>query len=226
MDVFASSMPSPLSTRYAISPFQHPFTCIIAGPSGSGKTKLLLDILNTPNIIEAEPQRIVYCYGAWQKQFSQLKNIEFVEGLPELDRYTSPLQQRKLIILDDLMDEANGSESIQHLFTRGSHHYNISVFLLTQNIFNQGKFARTININSHYTILFDNPRDRTQIRYLAREIHPENPRFLQEAYIDAARLQPHGYIFIDNKQATADEIRIQTKITNPVRIVYKMKNIY
>ena len=131
----------------------------------------------------------------------------------------------KLVIFDDMMEETCNNLNIQHLFTRGSHHHNMSIFLLTQNLFAKGKFARTINLNAHYTIIFDNQRDRTQIRYLAREIFPENSKFLIEAYTDAIK-SPHGYIFIDNKQGTPPEVRIQTNISEPIRTVYKLKTIW
>ena len=77
-------------------------------------------------------------------------------------------------------------------------------------------------MNSHYTIIFDNPRDRTQVRYLAREMFPDCPKVLQEAYADASK-NSHGYLFIDNKQGTPEELRIQTKIENTCRVVYKPK---
>ena len=212
---------------YKKEPFVHPFTCIIAGPSGSGKTQLLLDILAKPNeYIDPPPQRIVYCYSAWQEKFEHLKkkNIQFVQGLPDMEELISNPNETKLIIFDDMMEETCNNLNIQHLFTRGSHHHNMSIFLLTQNLFAKGKFARTINLNAHYTIIFDNPRDRTQIRYLAREIFPENSKFLIEAYTDAIK-SPHGYIFIDNKQGTPPEVRIQTNISEPIRTVYKLKTI-
>lgn len=206
---------------YNKEPFQHPFTCIISGPSGCGKTQLLLKILkNANNLIYPNPQKITYCYSIWQSAFDEFKNIEFQKGLFDIDEIDST--QRNLIILDDLMVESSNNSTIQDLFTKGSHHLNISVFFLTQNLYNKGKFSRTINLNSHYTIIFDNPRDRTQISYLARQMYPQNSKFLIEAYNDAIKI-PHGYIFLDNKNSTDENIRVQTNITDSVRIVYKMK---
>lgn len=206
---------------YNKEPFQHPFTCVISGPSGCGKTQLLLSILKkAKDLINPAPNRIIYCYSIWQAAFDGLKNIEFHKGIYNLDEIDS--SQINLIIFDDLMVESSNNSSIQDLFTKGSHHLNISVFLLTQNLFNKGKFSRTINLNSHYTIIFDNPRDRSQIRYLAREMFPQNSKFLVEAYTDAIKI-PHGYLFLDNKNSTDEEIRVQTNITETKRIVYMMK---
>ena len=210
-----------IENLYNAEVFIHPFTCIIAGPSGSGKTKLLFKILQKANdIISLSPQRIIYCYSIKQKIFDKYPNIEFKEGCLDIDDVDENINN--LIIFDDLMEEVNNDKSIQNLFTKGSHHKNISVFLITQNLFAKGKFTRTINLNSHYTIIFDNPRDRSQIGHIAKQMYPNNSKFLVESYLDAIKI-PHGYLFIDNKQGTPEEIRVQTKITSPIRTVYKIK---
>ncbi|KAG8238309.1 hypothetical protein J437_LFUL017844 [Ladona fulva] len=95
-----------------------------------------------------------------------------------------------------MMKEADGR--VVHLFTKGSHHRNLSVIHLTQNLFHQGKGARDISLNTHYIVYFKNPRDRSQIFHLSRQLHPENPKFVQESYNDATE-KPHGYLFIDLK---------------------------
>lgn len=60
-------------------------------------------------------------------------------------------------------------------------------------------------------VVFKNPRDRAQIRHLARQVYPENPLFLQEAYLDATS-RAHGYLVLDLKQSTAEEFRVRTNI--------------
>ena len=42
------------------------------------------------------------------------------------------------------------NEMVATLFTKGSHHRNTSVLLLTQNIFHQNKHSRTVGLNAHY----------------------------------------------------------------------------
>jgi hypothetical protein len=208
-------------TLYDSFVFQHPFTCVIAGPTGCGKTHLLLKILDKSNdLINLKPERIIYCYSIWQEAFDKFKDkVEFHKGIFDFEEVNCNMVN--LMIFDDLMTESDNM-TIQNLFTRGSHHLNISVFLLTQNLFNKGKFTRTINLNSQYTIIFDNPRDRSQISHLARQMFPHNSKFLVEAYNDVMRSQ-RGYLFLDNKNTTPEEIRIQTNITKQIRIVYKIK---
>jgi len=71
-----------------------------------------------------------------------------------------------LLILDDLMSETN--ELVANVFTKISHHRNVSVVYLTQNLFDKNKYARTISLNAHYLVLFKNPRDATQFATLAK----------------------------------------------------------
>jgi len=47
-----------------------------------------------------------------------------------IDRLTNAL-----VVYDDLMDEAD--ERMTRLFTRGSHHRNVSVIFMVQNVFNK-----------------------------------------------------------------------------------------
>jgi hypothetical protein len=121
------------------------------------------------------------------------------------------------------MSDAEADKSIFSLFTIDSHHKNISVFFLTQNLFSQGKYSRTISLNCQYIILMNNPRDRSQINYLAKQVFPTNSKFLVESYIDATS-QKHGYLLLDFKQDTDNSMRVQTGILpNETRIVYQVK---
>lgn len=206
--------------------FIHPFTCTVAGPTQSGKTWLLKKIL-LQNILlfDKPPDNIIYCYSVWQNNYESFyeitPKIKFNQGLPDIDDLNSI--ENNLIILDDLMRECEEDKSIQKLFTIDSHHRNISVFFITQNIFSKGKFTRTLNLNSHYLILFNNPRDKLQINVLARQMFPNKVNFLMEAYDDAAS-KPHGYLFIDLKQSTENRNRIQSGITiDEDRIIYTPK---
>ena len=146
-------------------------------------------------------------------------NSEFKKGLDEIDDLNN--FQENLLIFDDLMNECQNDKDILHLFTRGSHHKNISTILLTQNLFNNGKYSRTMSLNCHYLIIFNNPRDKSQISYLSQEMFPLNSKFLIEAYEDATS-KPYGYILIDNTQICDENLRIKTNITGK-NIIYIRK---
>ena len=97
------------------------------------------------------------------------------------------------------------------LFTTKSHHRNISVMYIVQNLFHRGKHHRTISLNSHYMVLFKNPRDVSQIMALAHHMYPSRTHFFLEAFARATA-RPHGYMAIDMKQNTPDILRLRTFI--------------
>jgi hypothetical protein len=200
---------------------------MIAGPSQSGKSTLLAKILHNNKImITPQPTRIIYCYARWSNDFEKLKLvypiIEFREGLPDIDEFSA--NQNNLLILDDLMTAAEKDKTIVDLFTTDSHHKNISVFIITQNLFSQGKFTRTISLNCQYMLLLNNPRDRAQIYSMARQIFPTNPKFLVECYEDATSVN-YGYLFLDLSQFAHNNYRVQTDIMpDNERTIYQEKD--
>ncbi len=82
------------------------------------------------------------------------------------------------------MDTAySNDESQEH--SQNMHHKSFSIILITQNLFFQGKTSRTITLNTHYIILYKNPRDAMQIMVLGRQIFPGNTKYFMECYQDA-----------------------------------------
>ena len=63
-----------------------------------------------------------------------LKNVSFVKGVPDFE---NPENVPTLIVLDDLMDSAYYTK-VSELFTKRSHHLNISLILIIENEFHQG----------------------------------------------------------------------------------------
>ena len=194
--------------------FYHPFNCILSAPTMGGKTFMIREILKYKDIlIEPSPNRIIFCYKSWQPSYDLIKqeisSIEFIEGI--LDTDIIKIQNNNLIVLDDLMAECLNSEEIMNLFTVGSHHRNTSVFFLTQNIFSKGKFSRDISLNSNYMLIFKNPRDQQQLQILARQMYPNNSKFLKESFQDATKAS-FGYLLLDLKQTTPHRNRVQTGI--------------
>ena len=52
----------------------------------------------------------------------------------------------------------------------------------------------------NYILFFKNSRDRAQICHLARQVYPDDPKFLEEAYYNAT-LRFYGYLLLDLKQS-------------------------
>ena len=117
------------------------------------------------------------------------------EGIPEdIDEEGFlDVSQRNLVVLDDLMDQSEKAKRIANLITKGSHHRNLSVIYIVQNIFHLGKQTRNLNLNAHYIVLFKCPRDKQQVSILARQVNPGNVQEFMKSYEEATR-RPHGYL--------------------------------
>ena len=80
-----------------------------------------------------------------------------------------------------------------------------------QNLFHQGKGNRSISLNSHYLVLFKNPRDKLQILTLAKQIYPSETAWFIKEYEEAVR-RPYGYLFVDLRPTTTDSCRLRTNV--------------
>jgi hypothetical protein len=186
---------------------QHPFTLIVAGPSACGKSTFVIKLIECrEQLCDTVYKNIVWCHSE-NNAPHHLKDVSFVKGVPDFD---NPEHVPTLIVLDDLMDSAY-STKVSELFTKGSHHRNISLVLITQNLFHQGPSARDISLNSKYIVVFKNPRDKTQIVHLAQQVYPENVSSFHKIYLDVCR-DPHTYLFLDLTQSVNDLLRFRTKI--------------
>ena len=190
--------------------WQHPFTCIVAGPTGCGKTTFVARLLrNASAMIDPPPERVTWYYGEWQTAYENLDipNMRLEEGLPI--SFDTDDGKRGLVVLDDLMAETDSR--VTNLFTKKSHHSDTSVIYLVQNLFSKNKESRTISLNAQYMIVFKNPRDSSQLANLARQMYPGRGAFVQEAFADVTA-SPYGYLLIDLKQNTPDDMRLRTSV--------------
>ena len=186
-----------------------PCSIVISGPSGAGKTSLVEDMIQRlDEVFDRPPLQIIFCYNNDQSSYTRLKNqspvpIEFVEGLASV--VPSP---RTLLVLDDLQDE---SKLIEQYFVRHTHHSDLVVIYITQNLFLKTPHHRTCNLNTHILCVFKNPRDLLQISALGKQICPQNNNFLLNAYIQATT-KAHGYLALYLQQSTNDLFRIRDSL--------------
>ena len=89
------------------------------------------------------------------------------------------------------MDSACSTE-VSELFIKGSHHRKISLILITKKLVSPSSFVSDIYLNSKYIFVFKNPRDKTKIVHLARQVYPENISSFHKTYPDACK-DPHAY---------------------------------
>ena len=157
--------------------------------------------------------KIVYCYGQWQECFKdRAPRVTFVEGIPEdIPSLFPPNWHPGILILDDSMRNCSDDERILDLFTKVSHHCNVTCIYLTQTLFPPGKFSRSISLNTHYVITFNNPRDTLGIRTLAQQAFAGRVPYVWESFQDATS-KPFGYLIMDLHPRTPNIQRLRTNI--------------
>ena len=198
---------------------------MVAGPTGSGKTQFVVKLM-TERMFEPEPERIVWVYAQWQPAYdlvqAQFPKVEFLNGLPpDFASSLSPLV-RNLVVLDDQMADAGGTKDLAQLFTQGSHHRNLTVLYLVQNLFDQAKSMRTVSLNSQYLVLFKSPRDATQVATLGRQMYPRKSGFLAQSFEDAT-IMPFAYLLIDLRPETDKRFQVRARIfpSDAPTIIYR-----
>ena len=198
---------------------QHPFTLLISGPTGCGKTEWISRFLERcDSLMTHTPHRLIFCFSEWQPLYQRLgermkkKNINtvFVKGAENLDTVIDEydIEHPQILVFDDLMGESEAF--ILPWFTKKSHHRNVSVIHVMQNLFNQCKEQRNISLNAHYMVIFRNIRDMAQIAYLGRQIFPQKQKMLTQCYEDATSVH-YRPLFLDLK-APNNVLRLRTNI--------------
>ena len=206
-------------------PFPTNTSISVSGTTSSGKSWWVYRLLREREVMfEEPPSQVLYCYGIYQDLFRKMEQelsfVEFHESLPSKDTIDT-LNPGSLVILDDLARNIVDSKQMEELFTMGIHHRKLSVVYINQNMYCQGKYARTINLNTHFLILFKNPRDVSQVACLARQIYPNRTKAVTEAYQDCMK-KKYGYLVIDLSPHGEEEHRLRTDIfKDDVTIIYK-----
>jgi len=198
----------------------------VVGPSGSGKTYFTCRLL-TENFFLHPIKRIFWHSGISEgesgetlKCLKRLRRLKMIEGLPK--GWINKPKKHDAIVIDDLFEEVNSDYvTFNRLFTKVARHREVTVLFLTQNLFHAGGKHRTRNLNTHYLVIFKNPRDRTVIDYLARQAYPQNRKFLMSSFNDATSNVPHGYLFLDFTQNCPEDFRVRTDIFNHEITIYK-----
>jgi hypothetical protein len=191
----------------------HPFTLSLCGITQSGKTQLVKRLINeASSMIKPPPEKIIISYTEDQSAYreilqNQQHNVEFVQGMEGISMSMFHGREKVLLVIDDQMIDAVNNKCIQELFTKGVHHKSISVILISQNIFPQGKHGRDIRLNCQYFILMKSPTFNSQITYLGRQLFPSHPKFLPDAY-KKGTMEPYSYLFVNLHPLCNDQCRV------------------
>jgi hypothetical protein len=162
-------------------------------------------------------------YAEWQPAYDEMlremPEIEFLSGWrPELYEQLVP-QNHNLLVIDDLISNCHDDPTLSALFTRGSHHRNVSIILITQNYFWTGSTATDVRRNTTYLCMFRCKQDSLQVARFGQRILPHKGKYFMQSYNDATS-RPHGYLFIDMHNQCPEEFMLRTNIIDDHITVY------
>ena len=105
------------------------------------------------------------------------------------------------------MAEGGEDRELLDLFTKHSHHQNITVLYLCQDMFPPGKYAKSISRNAHYIVAFKNPRDQLGMRNLLLQAFPTCWQDMMDVYQKVTE-QPFGHMVLDLHPGSDDRKRV------------------
>jgi hypothetical protein len=198
---------------------------IFSGSSQSGKTYLIGKIIeNQTRLFGSEFSLIRYFYPTYLDEspvdYHSITTtaVSYSSGFPTKSDVLE-MSENSLLIIDDQADQAVKSDLISQLFKVISGKKNISVILVTQNYFIQGKHSRDIRNSCNYAALFRNCCDHLLNKRVCTAFG------LKYAYL-AAEKETYGskvypYMFIDQTQRSQlSSYRLFTDIIGKVKIVF------
>lgn len=185
-----------------------PFSMLVAASTKSGKTELVKDlIVNHYQVFDRPVEEVVWLHHKNAKDedlCSYLRQhlnvpIRFIEGFPAQDIAEQRLFQTdksslKCLVLDDIVASALKSPTFIDLFTIISHHQNVVVIAILQNLHSDTSGHRQImnNIirNVSYVVLFPDRRQTAACKQIARTYFNGDEHLL---------MRPFKYL-IENKE--------------------------
>lgn len=156
---------------------------MIVGPSSCGKTVSVEKLLKERKRLFSPPYNpVVYCYGANQPttfaRMQKEQGIHFYEGIPDG------------AMLDKWYKKSNGGLLVLDIY-------------MTQDMFPEGKFSKTISRNAHYIIAFINPVDQSGVRILTQQAFPQEFKDVLNVYRESIE-RPYRYLLFDLHPSSSD----------------------
>ena len=182
---------------------------IISGPTGVGKTEFILEVIRS-KLVQTFPKRIYYMYNieqAFMKLWNETETqpITFIKGLEFGKMDTS---ESSLLVIDDLILSTN--TEVAEMFILGSHHRQISLFFITQNLFPNDPVFRIMSANAHYYVIFHSQRNFRQVHTLARQVFVgKDLKRITEAYKRASETS-RGFIILSFVPQLPNELTVLT----------------
>ena len=189
------------------------FRIYISGSSSAGKTyfaKQLLQsgLLRYDRVYYFHPDFHEHCPVEWDKTLG--KEVFYQAGLPSLSEMLE-FPPNSCLVFDDLFSQCCESKDIDYLFRVLSSKRKLSVIIMTQRYFSDGKKRLGLSIRNccNYHVLMNNSDARTNMNVAnSMQLRPEITRALSE---NKTKLYP--YIFIDKtNQARVNCLQVYVEI--------------
>lgn len=169
---------------------QLPCRALLSAPSGAGKSHLVLRIIQERAHVLSHPlSAIIYCFG--QESISEedeefkaalraaFPDIIFHVGLPPFSDYIH-IKGHKAIIFDDMVNTIVQDKTVFDIVTRVSRRCKMSLFFLSQNLFQAGRFSKALSRNCNIKFIWDDIADKQWVSFLNRQVEPEHKKFLPQ----------------------------------------------
>ncbi len=186
---------------------------IISGPTGVGKTEFILEVIRS-KLVQPFPKHIYYMYNIEQdfmKSWNETETqpITFIKGL-EFGKMDTA--EPSLLVIDDLVLSTN--KDVAEMFILGSHHKQISLFFISQNLFPNDPIFRIMSSNAHYYVIFHSQRNFRQVHTLARQVFVgKDLKRITEAYKRASETI-RGFIILSFVPQLPNELTVLTDFWN------------
>lgn len=211
-----------------------PTTIMCCGPSRSGKTEFCKKTLLHANELfkPGRPEHIMFYYGVETPELKTMIETKMVDvikkGVPTENEIVEAVDEygSVLVVIDD--GQYNLNKTIAEIATKFSHHSGVTMILLLQNLFAGTIHARNISLSTQFIVLFNNLRDRNQIKVLARQLNWSRGdvpyTWLYNCYEEAMRDRKYNNFVIDLSQNQNDMFRARSNIFNedgkPMKIYF------
>ena len=201
---------------------QSPASIVLAGASRSGKSTFVYNLLkNATTMFTVPPAYVLYCYKEDQPLFEKMSPYvsRFHKGMPDHELITELSEQymrRKggrsgiCLVLDDLASEIDAVT--EQVYVSESHHREINVLVITQNLFLKNSKYRTIMVNTTYLGITKSIRDKTQFRNFASQYDPGNFKWLLNVHNDVMKSKNYPHLWIDLSLKSSEILRIRSNI--------------
>lgn len=171
----------------------HPAKILICGPSMSGKTHFVKNLL----LNSRAPYEVLYIFA---HRMDQPVYKEIIEEYTEANRPVitfsdipdEPIEfdksKKNIVLVDDLIEEAEKSKYMGHLLRDGAHHDNLTLILISHWCCN-GSDSRRQRLQMDYMVLFDFPADKKAVHGIGTQICPGGIEKFMEVYNDATNIR-------------------------------------